>query len=90
MKINTIDEVKKSIEIGLWVLESVDNLENIDELKDKFIVAIKENEMKNGQVLWPIRVSLSCEKFSPWAFELIYILWIEESKKRMKKVLQEL
>jgi hypothetical protein len=26
---------------------------------------IKKAEMKNGQVLWPIRVALSGEEFSP-------------------------
>jgi hypothetical protein len=43
--------------------------------------------MKNWQVLWPIRVILSWEEFSPWAFELIYILWNEKSSERIKKVL---
>jgi hypothetical protein len=43
--------------------------------------------MKNWQVLWPTRCALSWEKFSPWAFEMIFILWKEESIKRIEKYL---
>jgi glutamyl/glutaminyl-tRNA synthetase len=46
--------------------------------------------MKNGQVLWPVRVALSGEKFSPWALELIYILWKEKSIERLEKSLKVL
>jgi hypothetical protein len=46
--------------------------------------------MKNGQVLWPVRVALSWEQFSPWALELIYILWNNKSIERIKKVLKNL
>jgi hypothetical protein len=43
--------------------------------------------MKNGQVLRPIRVSLSGEAYSPWAFELIFILWNKKSRERIQKIL---
>jgi hypothetical protein len=46
--------------------------------------------MKNWQVLWPVRCALSGEEFSPWALELIYILWIEESVRRIKLVHQNI
>ena len=89
MKINSIDDVKKSLNIALEVIEKQD-YNSIDEIKNIFIEKIKENEMKNWQVLWPIRISLSWEQFSPWAFELIYILWKNLSSQRIKKVLKEL
>lgn len=43
--------------------------------------------MKNGQVLWPVRVALSGEEFSPGALELIFILGREKSIQRVQKVL---
>jgi glutamyl/glutaminyl-tRNA synthetase len=46
--------------------------------------------MKNGQVLWPVRVALSGEEFSPWALELVYILGVEKSLERLKKSLTHL
>jgi hypothetical protein len=46
--------------------------------------------MKNGQVLWPVRVALSWESFSPWALELIFILWNRKSSERIEKLLKEI
>jgi hypothetical protein len=43
--------------------------------------------MKNGQVLWPVRVPLSWEQFSIWALELIYILGNKKSIERIEKIL---
>ncbi len=83
MWINNLEIVKKSLKLALEVL----NLDNLDDIKNKFIEKIKLIGMKNGQVLWPVRVSLSGEEFSPWAFELIYILWKEKSIARINKFL---
>ena len=35
-------------------------------------------ELKNGQVLWPIRVALSNKSESPGVFELSYALGFEK------------
>jgi glutamyl/glutaminyl-tRNA synthetase len=61
------------------------DFESIIDIRNIFIEKIKENNMKNWQVLWPIRVLLSWEAHSPWAFEMIYILWIKESINRINK-----
>ena len=87
MKIDSINIVKKWLNIALKILENKDDFNSIQEIKEVFIEKIKEAEMKNGQVLWPIRVALSWEQFSPWALELIYILWNSKSSQRIKKVL---
>ena len=55
-----------------------------------FVSAIKEAGMKNGQVLWPARVALSGEEFSPGTLELIYLLGKEKSLERIDKVLKNL
>ncbi len=89
MWINNLEIVKKSLELALEILNS-NNFDNLDDIKNKFIEKIKLTEMKNGQVLWPVRVSLSGEEFSPWAFELIYILWKEKSIVRINKFLDNI
>jgi hypothetical protein len=46
--------------------------------------------MKNGQVLWPARVALSWEEFSPGTLEMIFLLWRETSLKRINNVLNNI
>ena len=88
MKIENLETVKKWLDLALKILKNKkEDFENIDEIKDIFVEKIKEAEMKNGQVLWPVRCALSGEEFSPGALELIYILWVSESKNRIEKVL---
>lgn len=91
MKIEDLETVKKALEISLEILENKEgDFENIDEIKNIFVEKIQENNMKNGQVLWPVRCALSGEEFSPGALELIYILGNAESQKRIKNVLVNL
>ena len=68
-------------------LNSLENIESLEQIKNIFIENIKNAEMKNWQVLWPVRCALSCEKYSPGALELIYILWKKESIKRITNIL---
>ncbi len=91
MKLENVDDIKKSLQLTLEILkEKASDFESLDQMKDIFISKIKEAEMKNGQVLWPTRCALSWEKFSPWAFEMIYILWNTESQIRINKTLESL
>jgi len=88
MKIENIEQVKKWLKIALEIVKNNDDFENIDDVKNIFIEKIKDAEMKNGQVLWPVRCALSWEKFSPWSLELIYILGNKKSSERLTKVLE--
>ncbi len=66
MKVASLAEAKKSLQVTLDILENRENkLETPEEIKNTFIEEIKNREMKNGQVLWPTRVALSMEQFSP-------------------------
>lgn len=88
MKITDIDLVKKWLQLTLDILtEKWSDFDTMDDIKNIFIEKIKVAEMKNGQVLWPVRCALSGETFSPWALELMYILWANESIKRLQNVL---
>ncbi len=43
-------------------------------IKEKLMDAIQAHELKNGQVLWPLRVALTRVQYSPGAFESAWIL----------------
>lgn len=89
MKIEDMETVNKAISLTKEILEWLDSIESIDQIKPIFIEKIKEAEMKNGQVLWPVRVVLTGEKFSPWALEMMFILWKEESLSRINRFLNK-
>jgi len=53
-------------------------------IKEELISFIKAKDLKNGQVLWPLRAILTGVEASPGAFEMLYVLWKEESLVRLK------
>ncbi len=65
MKIERLADAKISLELALELLQGDIDTRSIEKIKEVFIAAIQKKEMKNGQVLWPVRVALSGEKFSP-------------------------
>lgn len=91
MKITDMDTVTKALNLALDILKSrTSEFVSINEVKDIFVEKIVAADMKNGQVLWPVRCALSWEQFSPGALELIYILWVEKSIYRLDKVLNNI
>ncbi|MCH8518325.1 glutamate--tRNA ligase [Candidatus Gracilibacteria bacterium] len=89
MKISTLEEVRESLEFAYEILNNdTYNFEVIEDIKDIFIQKISEAGKKNGQILWPVRVALSGEKFSPGALELIYIFGREKSMQKIQKSLK--
>jgi len=71
--------------------------QNIKDLESKVFSAIVEfnkqkgyPEKNKGFVLWPLRVALSGKQFSPSPFEIIDILGIEKSLKRIKLAIDKL
>lgn len=88
MKIEDMQTAKAGLKLALEVLKNKDwEFESVDEVKNIFVEAIVKAEMKNGQVLWPVRVALSGEEFSPGALELIYLLKKEKSIQRLENIL---
>lgn len=91
MKVSSLSDAKKSLQMTLEILSDRNNaLETPDEIKNTFIEWIKSRDMKNGQILWPTRVALSMQNFSPGALELIYIFGREKSIERIQKVLKQI
>ena len=47
--------------------------------------------MKNGQMLWPLRIAISGKANTPGgAFEIAYLLGKEETLKRLNRSIEEL
>lgn len=90
MKIESLSDARESLMLGRSVIESFEHLDDMEAIKSVMILRIQEAGKKNGQVLWPIRVALSGEEFSPGAFELAHILGKDESLRRIDRVLESL
>lgn len=70
----------------LELLEHLSEEQRTEEtLKDELIDFIQAKELKNGQVLRPLRAILTWVEASPGAFEMLYVLWKEESLVRLKE-----
>lgn len=86
MKIATEAEAIENLKFIFPILETID-YSDLEAMKNTILPKIAEAEKKNGQVLWPLRVALSGEQFSPGAFEIAYILGKDETLARVKKYL---
>lgn len=83
-KMKTTEEIAlSSLKLVLPVLEKQEKWDN-DSLYEKLMELAKENGLKNGQILWPVRTALSGKPSSPGgATELAVILGKEETLKRI-------
>jgi len=87
MKITDVKMAQDGLTLAENIMENITDTMTLEDIKNIFIEGISKNSMKNGQVLWPVRVALSGEQFSPGALELIYILWVEKTTQRLKNIL---
>jgi len=74
---------------------SIENLAQLEKwtlanLEEVLIATVGQMGVKNGQLLWPMRVALSGLKFSPGVFEYAWVLGKEESINRLKKGLEKI
>ncbi len=82
---------KRVTEILLSSLLEVDEQDwNPEHLKELLFALASANELKNGQVLWPLRAILTGLPYSPGAFEVAVVLGKEETLKRLQKAKVEL
>lgn len=90
-KMKTNEEIsKQSLEAILPVLEEVDSWTH-DAIHDALFALIEKLGVKNGVVLFPLRVALSGKKFTPGGgVELAELLGKEESVARIKAAIAKL
>ena len=83
---NSLDSLKTT----LPVLEAIDDW-NMDNIHNALFKLIEEKEVKNGIILWPLRVALSGLPFTPGGgVDLAVILGKDETIKRVKKGIDQL
>ena len=72
------------------VLEAQEDYSN-DALYEMLVTFVKEKEVKNGYVMWPVRTAVSGKQSTPGgATELMEILGKEESIARVKQAIAKL
>ncbi len=82
-------DAKTQLEAVKGVIESMDektlaSAELIEEGVKRYIV---DNDLKNGNVLWPMRVALSGRERSPGPFELVWVLGREVAIARIERAI---
>lgn len=82
-------DIKKYLTDIMQILNGIKkwDVKNIEKALFNYI---KNNNLSNGEVLWPLRVALSGEKNSPGPFEIAGILGKKESITRIREAVHNL
>ena len=84
---STLESAKAALTAIRPVLEGIGEWTEA-ELHDRVMEAIPTLGMKNGQVLWPLRIAISGQQSTPGgAFEIAYLLGREETLRRLNEAL---
>ncbi len=87
---STLEITKDSIEKITPILENLDDWSEA-KIKDAMFGLVKDMGLKNGQVLWPLRIALSGKEFTPGGpIEIATVLGKEETLRRFKLALEKL
>ncbi|MBP3410124.1 MAG: glutamate--tRNA ligase, partial [Clostridia bacterium] len=87
---STLESAKTALTTILPVLEGIEDWSEAN-IHDIVMAAIPATGMKNGQMLWPLRIAISGQMSTPGgAFEIAYLLGKEECLKRLKDSLAKL
>lgn len=79
-----------ALENSIPALEALEDYSNEEAIKECLVKVIEKLGVKNGQLLWPMRVALTNEQFSPGTFELIQLMGKELTLKRLKEALDKI
>jgi glutamyl-tRNA synthetase len=71
-------------------LNKHEDYDSEDAIKECLVNTIARLEVKNGHVLWPLRVAITGEQYSPGVFEMIRILGKEKTLDRIQQTLNRL
>lgn len=81
---------QKAIEASIPALEELHDYSHEEAIKGALTQVIHHLGLKNGQVLWPLRVALSNAEYSPGVFEIIQVMGKELTLKRLKEAHENL
>ncbi len=89
MKTTPENSLEALVEV-LPVLEGITDWTK-ENIHDELLALVERLELKNGRILWPVRVAVSGKAFTPGGgVELAYILGKDESISRIKQGIQQL
>lgn len=81
----------EALKVMLPLLEEYDEYDNDEKLQALFVDTAKANELKNGRIMWPVRVALTNKSFTPGgAVEIAHILGKEETLRRIRLAIEQL
>ena len=88
----TLENSLLNLKIARGILSSVDESDFCDEtLHDLLIAEVEKLQIKNGQMLWPIRTAITGKQFTPGgAIEVAAILGKAETLKRINTGIEKL
>ena len=73
-----------ALDLCIPVMEAIEDWQE-SVIHDQVMAKIAEAGMKNGAVLWPLRIAISGQQSTPGgAFEIAYLLGKEETMRRLK------
>ncbi len=81
-------EISKSLHESIAILKKYDGALTKEKLESAFLAAIGDGD--KGRLLWPLRVALSGKKASPGPFEIMEVLGVEKSLRRIHNTAKKL
>lgn len=91
-KMKTTYEIAlKALQVAKEALEELHDWSNEQTIHDILLALPAQLEMKNGQLLWPVRTAITGKQFTPGgAIEIAHILGKEETLKRIQIGIEKL
>lgn len=91
-KMKTTYEIAyKALQAAQSALSELNDWSSEENLHELLLSLPKQMEMKNGQILWPVRTAITGKQFTPGgAIEIAHILGKEETLKRIAKGIEKL
>lgn len=87
----TLEISLRSLNAARGALAALDDWSEEETIHDLLLSLPKQLEMKNGQVLWPVRTAITGKQFTPGgAIEIAHILGKEETLKRIDRGIAKL
>lgn len=87
----TLEISLRSLNATREALAALDDWSEEETIHDLLLSLPKQLEMKNGQVLWPVRTAITGKQFTPGgAIEIAHILGKEETLKRIDRGIAKL
>ncbi|OHA11584.1 MAG: glutamate--tRNA ligase [Candidatus Sungbacteria bacterium RIFCSPLOWO2_02_FULL_47_9] len=77
------EEMAGTFDTLIHILSDVTLPQSKEKLEERFLLEIGTGD--KGRILWPLRVALSGEKFSPGPFEILEILGREQALRRVNR-----